>query len=52
VTTASSIRWAGHAASKGKMKNMYTILIEKTERKIPLRRPRRGWEDNIKKNLK
>jgi hypothetical protein len=35
----------------GKMINTY-ILFGKTERKIPLGRPSRRWEDNIKMYLR
>jgi hypothetical protein len=34
------------------MRNAYKILVEKSERKKPLRRPRRKWEDNIKMNIR
>jgi len=30
---------------------MHRVLVEKPEGKRPLGRPRRGWEDNIKKDL-
>ena len=30
---------------------MYTVLVEKPERKRTRVRPRRGWEDNIKMDL-
>ena len=29
----------------------YRVLVEKSEGKIPLGRPRRRWEDNIKMDL-
>jgi len=29
----------------------YKVLVEKTEGKRPLGRPRRRWEDNIKMDL-
>jgi hypothetical protein len=32
----------------GKMRNAYKILVENSEGKRPLGRPRRRWEDNIK----
>jgi hypothetical protein len=32
----------------GKMRNVYKILVRKTEGKRPLGRPRRRWENNIK----
>jgi hypothetical protein len=34
------------------MRNAYKILVGNPEGKRPLRRPRRGWEDNIKMDLK
>jgi hypothetical protein len=37
---------------KGEMKNVYKILVRKPERKRPLRRPRNGWEGNIKMDLR
>ena len=32
-------------------RNSYRALVEKPEGKIPLGRPRSGWEDNIKMDL-
>jgi hypothetical protein len=32
-------------------RGVYSVLVMKPERKIPLRRPRRRWEDNIKMDL-
>jgi hypothetical protein len=40
-----SIKWAGHAARRGR-RNAYRILVGKPERKKPLGRYRRRWEDN------
>jgi len=48
------MRWAGHVAHgylyRGLVCNggVYRILVGKPERKRPLGRPRRRWEDNIK----
>jgi hypothetical protein len=42
------MRWAGQVARMGGMRNAYKILVGKPERKRPLGRPRRTWEDNIK----
>jgi hypothetical protein len=42
---------AGHVARMGKERNAYRILVEKSERKRPLEKPRRRWEDNIKMDL-
>jgi hypothetical protein len=33
------------------MRNAYTILVEKPERKRPLRRPRNRWENTIRMDL-
>jgi hypothetical protein len=48
----SRMRLAGHVARMGDMRNSYKTLIGKLERKRPLRRPRRRWEDNIRMVLK
>jgi hypothetical protein len=32
-------------------RGVYRVLVGKPERKRPLRRPRRKWEDNIKMDL-
>jgi hypothetical protein len=42
---------AGHAARMGERRVVYRVLVWKTERKIPLGRPKRRWEDNIKMDL-
>jgi hypothetical protein len=44
--------WAGHTARMGWMRNTYIILVRKRERKRPLRRPRRRWDDNIRMDLR
>jgi hypothetical protein len=44
--------WAGHVARMLAKRNEYTILVEKPEGKRPLGRPRRGWVDNIKIDLR
>jgi hypothetical protein len=36
----------------GENGNTYRILVGKPERKRPLGRPRRRWEDNIKMDVK
>jgi hypothetical protein len=45
------MRWAGHVARTGEMRNAYRILVGKPEGKRPLGRPRRRWVDNIKMDL-
>jgi hypothetical protein len=42
------MRWVGYVAGTVKMRNVYKILVENTEDKRPLGRPRTRWEDNIK----
>jgi hypothetical protein len=43
---------AGHIAHTGDMRNVYKILVEKHEGKIPLTRPRHRWDDNIRMDLR
>jgi hypothetical protein len=38
----------GHVARMEEKRNACRILVGKPEGKIPLRRPRRRWADNIK----
>jgi hypothetical protein len=35
----------------GERRGVYRVLVRKPERKRPLERPRRRWEDNIKMDL-
>jgi hypothetical protein len=42
------MRWVGHVARMGEDKGMHRVLVGKPEGKMPLGRPRRRWEDNIK----
>jgi hypothetical protein len=42
------MRWGGHVACMGVMRNSYKILISKPERKRQLERHGHRWEDNIK----
>ena len=43
--------WAGHVARIGERRGVYRVLMGKAERKRPLGRPGRKWEDNIKMDL-
>jgi len=45
------MRWVGHVARMGEVRGMYKVLVWKPEEKIPLGRPRRRWEDNIKMDV-
>jgi hypothetical protein len=46
------MRWAGHVARMGEMRNAYRILVGKPEGRRPLGRPRRWWVDIIKIDLR
>jgi hypothetical protein len=46
------MRWAGHVARSGEGRNVYRVLVGMLEGKRPLERPRHGWEDGIKMDLR
>jgi hypothetical protein len=46
------MRWAGHVARMGEERKVYKVLVGKPERKRPLGRPRRRWEDWIRMDLR
>jgi hypothetical protein len=46
------MRWAGHVARMGELRNAYRILVGKSDEKRPLGRPRHRWVDNIKMDLR
>jgi len=46
------MRWVGHVALMGLMRNTYTILVRKPEGRRLLKRPRHELEENIRVNLK
>jgi hypothetical protein len=46
------MRWAGHVARMGEDRGVHRVLVGKPEGKRPLGRPRRRWEDKIKKGLR
>jgi hypothetical protein len=48
VIKSGRIRYTGHVAHMGEMRNAYKILVENPEVKTPLGIPRRRWEDNIR----
>jgi hypothetical protein len=45
------MRWAGHVALLGGGRVVYRGLEGKPNGKIPLARPKRRWEDNLKMNV-
>ena len=51
VIESKRMRWMEHVARMGESRGVYRVLVGKLEVKRPLRRPRPGWEDNIKMDL-
>ena len=51
VINSRIMRWTGHVARIGVRREVYRVLVGKPERKSPLWRPRRRWDDNIKMDL-
>jgi len=52
VVKSRRMRWAGHVARMGEGRGVHRDLVGKPDRKRPLRRPRRRWEDNIRMDLR
>jgi len=52
VVKSRRMRWARQVARMGKARGVHRVLVGKPERKRPLGRPRRRWEDNIKMDLR
>jgi hypothetical protein len=46
------MRWTGHVSRMEEERKVYKFLVGKPERKRPLGRPRRRWEDGIRMDLK
>jgi hypothetical protein len=46
------LRWTGHVACIGEERNVYKVLMGKSEGKRPLGRPRHRWEDGIRMDLR
>ena len=51
VIKSRRMKWAGQVARMEEGRVVYKVLVGKPERKRPLGRPRRRWEDNIKMDL-
>ena len=51
VIKSRRMRWAGHVARRGERRDVYRVMVGKTEGRRPLGRPRLRWEDNIKMDL-
>ena len=45
------MRWVGHVVHMGEGRGVYRVLVGKPERRRPLERPRRRWENNIRMDL-
>jgi hypothetical protein len=45
------MRWAGLVARMEEVRGVYRVLVGRPERKRPLERPLRRWEDSIKMGL-
>ena len=50
VIKSRRMTWAGHVVCIWERRGVYRVLVGKPERKRTLGRPRRRWEDNIKKD--
>jgi hypothetical protein len=46
------MKWAGHAARRGEMKNSYKIFVGNPEGKRLLREPSCRWEGNIRMDVR
>jgi hypothetical protein len=51
VIKSIRMRWSGHVARMGLMRDVYRVLVGKPEGKRPLGRPGHRLEDNIKLDL-
>jgi hypothetical protein len=52
VVKSRRLRWVGHVARMGKVRDVYRVLVGRPEDKRPLGRPRRRWEDNFEMGLR
>ena len=52
VIKSRRFRWAGHVARMEDDRSVFKIITGKPTGKRTLGRPRRRWEDNIRKDLK
>jgi hypothetical protein len=48
IIMSRTMRWTGHVARMGEKRNVYRLLVGKSERRRPQGRPRRRWIYNIK----
>jgi len=52
VIKSRGMRWVVRVTCMGKRRGVYRVSVGKPEGKRPLERPRRMWEDNIKRDPK
>ena len=52
VIKSRRLRWASHVVRMEEVRSAFKILTGTRAGKIPLGRPRRRWEDNIRTDLK
>jgi hypothetical protein len=52
VIKSRKLMWAGHVARMWEGRGVYGVLVGRPECKLPLGRPRRKWEYNIKMDLR
>jgi hypothetical protein len=52
VIKSRKMRWAGNVARTRPRRGAYRILVEKSEKKRPPKRPKLRWEDNTKMDLR
>jgi hypothetical protein len=46
------MRWAGHVTRMEEERKVYKVLVGKPEGRRPLGRPRRGWENGVRMDLR
>jgi len=51
VVKSTKISWAGHVVLMGDGRGVHRVLVGESEGKRQLGRPRRRWEDNIKRDI-
>ena len=51
IMKSRRLRWSDHVARMREKRRLYSIVVRKPEGKRPLARPRRRWEDNIRRDL-
>jgi hypothetical protein len=51
VIKSRRLKWEGHVARMGEGRVVYRFLVGRPEGKRPLGRPRRRWEDNVRRDL-